>query len=190
MLSRIKEIVSGNEMKELTGQLSEQLKQMALAVKEQTEIVAALKRESEESKEAAALMAAEIKKSKEAAQELQEAIRTSMADLKALSSHIQGSLKQKISDDLTILTNEAKAKLDGAEKLKHEIAASATAMVNEFSKLRGEITKLSTVAEKIKAEDFELARFSNQLLAADKEKLQLMSKIDSLERLIAKMRRA
>ena len=189
MLSRIKEIVSGSEMKELTSQLAEQLKQISEAVKEQTEAMAALKREGEDSKAAAAAMAEEIKKSISVAKELQEAIRIDIAELKTLSGHIQGSIKQKISDDMMELTKEVRAKLEGAEKLKHEVAASATAVISELSKLKNDITKLSAVAEKIKAEDFELAKFSNQLLAADREKLQLMSKIDMLERLIAKMRR-
>lgn len=189
MLSRIKEIVSGSGMKELTSQLAEQLKQIAQAVKEQTELVNSLRKDTDAAKASVAEMGQEVKSSVAAAKELQEAIRTDIAELKTLSSHIQGSIKQKISDDMAELTKEVRAKLEGAEKLKHEVAASATAVISELNKLKNDVTKLSAVAGKIKAEDFELAKFSNQLLAADREKLQLMSKIDTLERLIAKMRR-
>lgn len=189
MLSRIKEIVSGSETKELASQLAGQLKHVSEAVSEQNELIGSLKKDTEAAKASVADMQHEVKLAVDAARELQEAIRTDIAELKALSSHIQGSIKQKITDDLAELTKQASAKLEGAEKLKHEVAASATAFVNELNKLKSDIAKLSAVADKIKAEDFELTRFSNQILAADKEKLQLMGRIDTLERLIAKMRR-
>ena len=50
MLSNIKEIFSGNEMKKLAGELAEQLRQATAAVKEQTELIAGLKKESWEAK--------------------------------------------------------------------------------------------------------------------------------------------
>ena len=189
MLSNIKEMLSGKELKGQLNELAEQLRQVTVTVKEQTETMAALKRENGESKAAAVAMTEEIKKSIDAAKELQEAIRTNMAELKALSTHVQSSIKQKITDELFELTKEVRAKLEGAEKLKQEVTATAAATIAELGKLKSDITKLSAVAEKIKAEDFELTKFSNQLLAADREKLQLMSRIDTLERLIAKMRR-
>ena len=189
MLSNIKEIFSGNEMKKLAGELAEQLRQATAAVKEQTELIAGLKKESGEAKAAAALMAEEAGKSAAAAKQLQDELAKTLAELKALSSHIQGSIKQKITEDMIELTKEVKAKLEGAEKLKNEVTTTAAAIANELAKLKAEVAKISAVAEKIKAEDFELTKFSHQLVAADKEKLQLMARIDALERLISKMRR-
>ena len=190
MLSRIKEIVSGSEAKELTSQLAGQLKQVSEAVKEQNELIGSLKKDTEGTKGSVAEMKNEVKSAVDTARELQEAIRSNIAELKALTSHIQGSVKQKIADDMAELIKLVSTKLEGAEKLKHEVATSAAAVVNELGKLKSEIAKLSAVADKIKAEDFELTKFSNQILAADKEKMQLMGRIDALERLIAKMRRA
>lgn len=192
MLSRIKELVSGNELKEL----SEQLRQAAAAVKEQAEQIMVLHQLTEEAKSSISelkgsnnLMAEEVKKSVAAAKQLQDELAKALAELKALSSHVQGSIKQKITEDLIELTKEVRARLEGAEKLKSEITATAAAVANELAKLKADVTKLSAVAEKIKAEDFELVKFSQQLAAADSEKLRLMSKIDTLERLISKMRR-
>ncbi len=192
MLSRIKELVSGNELKEL----AEQLKQAAAAIKEQAEqikdlrsLTAAAKDSISEIRSSNNLMAEEAGKSADAAKQLQAELAKALAELKTLSSHIQGSIKQKIAEDLIELTKEVKAKLEGAEKLKSEITVTAAAIANELAKLKTDVVKLSAVAEKIKAEDFELVRFSQQLAAADSEKLRLIGRIDTLEMLIAKMRR-
>ncbi len=189
MLSRIKELLSGNEAKKLISELAEQLNKASAAVKEQTELIAGLKKESDDAKKSAAEMAEEIKKSVAAAKQLQDELRTGIAELKALSTHVQANVKQKITDELFELTKEVKAKLEGTEKLKNEVATAATSVSGELNKLKSEIAKLSSVAERIKVEDFELTKFGNQLAAADSEKLRLMSRIDALERLIAKMRR-
>lgn len=189
MLANIKEIFSGTEMKKLAAELAEQLRQATAAVKEQTELIAGLKKESEEAKVAAVAMGAEVTQSAAAARQLQDELAKALSELKALSTHVQSSIKQKITDELFELTREVKAKLEGAEKLKNEVAAAATSVSGELSKLRSDVAKLSAVAEKIKAEDFELGKFAQQLAAADSEKLRLMKQIDTLEMLIAKMRR-
>lgn len=185
MLTRLKELVSGSGLKEIAGQL----KQAAAAVKEQTELIAGLKKESEDAKKSAAEMTGEIRESIAAARQLQDELRTGIAELKALSTHVQANVKQKISEELLELTREVKMRLEGAEKLKNEVTATAASTMAEMARLKSEIAKLSSVAERIRAEDFELTKFGNQLAAADSEKLRLMSRIDALERLIAKMRR-
>ena len=189
MLSRIKEIVSGSEAKELASQLALQLKQVAESVREQNELIGSLRKDTDSARASVAELAHEGKTAINSARELQEAIRADIAELKTLSSHLQGSIKQQMSDDMAELARQASAKLEGAEKLKHEVAAAAASVTNELNKLKSDLAKLSAVADKIKAEDFELTKFSSQVLAADKEKLQLMGRIDALERLIAKMRR-
>ena len=51
------------------------------------------------------------------------------------------------------------------------------------------MNKFTEISRNIKQGDFELTKYANKLLEADKEKLELMRKIDTLERLISKMRR-
>ncbi|MBI2143878.1 hypothetical protein HYU17_01860 [Candidatus Woesearchaeota archaeon] len=189
MLSRIKELVSGNELKEGVKAMSESLKQTTAAVREQVEAMAALRKESEAAKASAAEMADEIKKSASYARQMQDELKTAVAEIKALSSHIQGSVKQKIGEDLMRLTEEVKAKLEGADRLKAEIASVAASVGNELNKIRADATKLSAVTATIKVEDFQLTKFSQQLAAADSEKLRLLKRIDELESIIAKMRR-
>jgi hypothetical protein len=42
----------------------------------------------------------------------------------------------------------------------------------------------------IKKEDFELTKFANKIFETDREKLDLMKKIDSMERLVGERRQA
>jgi len=65
-----------------------------------------------------------------------------------------------------------------------------SSMVAQIKNISTEINKFSDISKNIKKEDYELTKFANQLLDLDKEKLELMRKIDTLERLIAKQRRS
>lgn len=51
------------------------------------------------------------------------------------------------------------------------------------------IMKFIEISRNIKKEDFELTKFARQLMDMDAEKLELMRKIDTLERLVSKLRR-
>ena len=52
-----------------------------------------------------------------------------------------------------------------------------------------EINKFIEISRSIKEEDFELTKFARHLMDMDREKLELMRKIDTLERLVSKIRR-
>lgn len=58
----------------------------------------------------------------------------------------------------------------------------------ELEALKLEIQKLKSISETIKSMDFELVNYSKKLLEQDNEKLRLMSQIDNLQRLVAKIR--
>ncbi len=55
--------------------------------------------------------------------------------------------------------------------------------------LHTELDKLQVVAASIKQQDFEMTKFAHQLLQMDQHKLELMRKIETLERLVAMERR-
>ena len=52
-----------------------------------------------------------------------------------------------------------------------------------------EIGKFVEISKNIRKEDFELTKFARHLLEMDREKLELMRKIDTMERLVSKIRR-
>ena len=51
-----------------------------------------------------------------------------------------------------------------------------------------EIDKFKEIASQVNKGDFELKKCADELRKGDKEKLELMRKIDNLERLVSKMR--
>jgi len=110
-------------------------------------------------------------------------------DFKLLRSQMQKKIIEKFEEELSkeLKIQMDNLRLDAANynELKEEIYG----ITNKVNNLGEEINKFTAISSNIKKEDFELTKFSNQLVAMDKEKLELMRKIDTLERLISKMRR-
>ena len=70
-------------------------------------------------------------------------------------------------------------------KLKNELAG----INSDVSKLHSEIDRLNKISSQVKSMDFDLVNYAKKLQADDSEKLRLLRQIDSLERLVSKMRR-
>tara|TARA_Y100000310_G_scaffold47896_2_gene44474 strand:- start:11673 stop:12263 length:591 start_codon:yes stop_codon:yes gene_type:complete len=108
---------------------------------------------------------------------------------KLLKSQLQKKLIEKFEEELDkelkIQIDTLKNDSDNYNELKENIN-KITEKVNNLSE---EINKFTEISRNIKKEDFELTRFAHQLIEMDKEKLELMQKIDTLERLVSKMRR-
>jgi chromosome segregation ATPase len=62
-------------------------------------------------------------------------------------------------------------------------------IVKEIGTLTDEMAKLRDISRKIKKEDFEMTGFADKIRSIEGEKLALLRKIDSLERLVSRMRR-
>lgn len=121
--------------------------------------------------------------------ECKESLRKEIYDFKLLKAQMQKNIMEKFEEELSkeLKVNSEKLKNDLNEynKLKEQMVS----MVEKLKIVSLEINKFSEVSKNIKKEDFELSQFHKQIQEADKEKLELMKKIDTLERLISKMRR-
>ena len=71
----------------------------------------------------------------------------------------------------------------------NELRNKVAEILSRLNLTTNEISKFIEISRSIKKEDFELTRFARQLLEMDREKLELMRKIDTLERLVSKIRR-
>lgn len=122
-------------------------------------------------------------------QALNEELKQEVHNFKLLKTQLQNKLIEKFEEELQ---NELKVNI---EKLKsdfcqyNEIQNNVSLLLNKTKTVSEEIAKFSEICKNIKKEDFELEKFANQLRMADKEKLDLMKRIDTLERLISKIRR-
>ena len=106
-----------------------------------------------------------------------------------MKSQMQKTIIQKFEEELgkELKVQMENLKNDGREY--NDMKQSVKDITAQVSNLSEEIGKLILIRRNIKKEDFELTKFANQLLELDKEKLELMRKIDTLERLVSKIRR-
>jgi len=110
-------------------------------------------------------------------------------DFKLLRGQMQKKIierfEEELSKELKIQMDNLRLDATSYNELKEEIYG----ITNKVNNLGEEINKFTAISSNIKKEDFELTGFANKLMEMDKEKLELMQKIDTLERLISKMRR-
>ena len=110
-------------------------------------------------------------------------------NFKLLQNHLQSRILEKfeneIRDNLVKEFEKLKTDVSNFNRLKNKVD-DVGAYAEELSE---EINKLIQISKKIKKEDFELNKFASKILEADEEKLKLMREIDTLQRLISKMRK-
>ncbi len=126
-----------------------------------------------------------VKEAVFAVQNLNSELEESTTDLKVLKGHLQTRIADKIEEEFRSLLSRFEKDVDSIGKLNSEIMTIHT----EISRLRAEIERLSKVSSSIKSMDFELSNYAKRLQADDAEKLRLMRQIDSMERLVSKIRR-
>ncbi|MBS3121779.1 hypothetical protein J4434_02765 [Candidatus Woesearchaeota archaeon] len=110
-------------------------------------------------------------------------------ELKLLKTHI----KQRLVEELT---NEFKTELKSeVERIKTDVKSyndlkqTLQGVVITIANLKGEIEKFNNIAKDVKEKDFLLERHAKQLQNFADEKVELLQKINTLERLIGKERR-
>ena len=102
-----------------------------------------------------------------------------------LQKKIIEKFEEELDNELKVQTGKLNADAEAYNGLKENISR----ITNKVASLSEEMNKFISISSSIKKEDFELTRFANKLMEMDKEKLELMQKIDTLERLVSKIRR-
>ena len=108
---------------------------------------------------------------------------------KLLKSQMQKQIIEKFEEELG---KELKIQIDNLKndsESYNELKENLNKITDKVNNLGGEISKFTEISRNIKKEDFELTRFADKVLEMDREKLELMNKVDTLERLVSKMRR-
>ena len=120
---------------------------------------------------------------------LREDFGKELYEFKLLKGQLQRKILEKFEEELQKdleVNRESLSKdienYDGLRKKMDE-------MLSKMSLTSDEINKFMEISRSIKKEDFELTKFARHLIEIDREKLELMRKIDTLERLISKIRR-
>jgi len=108
---------------------------------------------------------------------------------KLLKAQMQKKIIDKFEDEMKGELKIQMENLKSDAKQYQELKDNVFLISKQVSSLGGEIDKFVEISSNIKKEDFELTRFSHQLKDMDREKLELMRKIDTLEKLVSKQRR-
>jgi predicted nuclease with TOPRIM domain len=104
---------------------------------------------------------------------------------KDLQNQVLQKFDEKLNDELINHIDDLKNNAAHYKELKEKMAS----MVTRIKTLSDEIVKFKEISKNIRKEDFELTKYAHIVTQLDKEKLNLMKKVDTLESLIAKMRR-
>lgn len=108
---------------------------------------------------------------------------------KLLKTQMQKQILEKFEEELGKELNIQSEKLKSDAESYNELKENISSISQKTNSLSEEMNKFIDIGRNIKKEDFELTRFANKLMEMDKEKLVLMEKINTLERLVSKMRR-
>ena len=110
-------------------------------------------------------------------------------EFKLLKGQLQRKLLEKFEEelqkDLEVNRDSLRKDTDDYNELRKKVAE----ILSRLNMTTEEINKFIEISRSIKKEDFELTKFARQLIEMDREKLELMRKIDTLERLVSKIRR-
>ena len=117
--------------------------------------------------------------------ELVDEFSKELNNFKVERSQLTKKLMEKGNDEL----NEHFDKLKTDIGTYNELKGNVLQVSERINSLGSEIDKFNKIAAKIKEADYDLTKFAKQIFEADHEKLELMKKIDTLERLIARQRR-
>ena len=120
---------------------------------------------------------------------LREDFGKELVEFKLLKGQLQRKILDKFEEELQkdLELNRENLKKDTDDY--NELRKKAAEMLSRMSLTSEEINKFIEISRSIKKEDFELTKFARHLMDMDREKLELMRKIDTLERLVSKIRR-
>lgn len=102
-----------------------------------------------------------------------------------LKSDMQKRISKEAEEQIAAV---AKDFLEKASPYKN-VDARSNEIVAQLHGLQQEMEKFKAISSTIQQKDFELVKFGKMLEQNDREKLDLMRKIDALERLMAAMKR-
>ena len=110
-------------------------------------------------------------------------------EFKMLKGQLQKKILEKFEEELQKDLNINRDSLKKDVEDYNELRKNVSEMIARLNLTGEELNKFLGISKNIKKEDFELTKFARQLIDMDKEKLELMRKIDALERLVSKIRR-
>ena len=186
MLQKIKELMKTKEDMDLINKNLEEGNKLTSELRIELE---SLKKELIENKKIQDDFLKNFKENLFVIKNLREDFGKEIYEFKLLKGQLQRKLLEKFEEelqkDLEVSRDSLRKDTDDYNELRKKVAE----ILSRLNMTTEEINKFIEISRSIKKEDFELTRFARQLIEMDREKLELMRKIDTLERLVSKIRR-
>lgn len=186
MLGKVKELL---RVKEDIDKVAESCDANTKAVYELTSEIKGLKHSAEEAVKVQRELVKDFQQNMGELQALKKDLEKEVYDFKLFKGELQGKILQKLE---TGIKDEVAA---GMKQMEHDASAynelrlKVNTLLSSVANLSVQIDKFTEISRGIKKEDFELTKYANKIFQEDQEKLRLLKKIDSMERLVASMRR-
>lgn len=124
-----------------------------------------------------------------AVKNLKEDFGREIYEFKLLKGQLQKKILVKFEEELQKDLDVSRENLKKDAEDYSDLRKKVSEILSRMNLTSGEMNKFIEISKSLKKEDFELTRFARHLMEMDNEKLELMRKIDSLERLVSKIRR-
>ncbi|MBN2880963.1 hypothetical protein JXM83_02825 [Candidatus Woesearchaeota archaeon] len=112
-------------------------------------------------------------------------INSELRDFRITRNSIQDKLYSEFKDESKQISKEMSSYLDDYKKLESEVKIISS----KISGFSATIDSLNSLSKTILEKDFELKKYASILESNDRDKVNLLKKIDSLEKLLASMKR-
>lgn len=186
MLQKIKDLMKIREDIDVINKNIEENSKIISDLKNDLE---ALRKELNESKAIQQEFLKNFKENVQIIKNLREDFAKELVEFKLLKGQLQKKILDKFEEelqkDLEVNREALKKDIQDYNALRQKVSE----ILVRLNLTSEEISKFVEISKNIKKEDFELAKFARHLLEMDKEKLELMRKIDTLERLVSNIRR-
>lgn len=187
-LIKIKEEI--DEIKKSTQQHSDTVNEFTKSMDSLKEEFATIRKDMNELRKSQKELMGEMKSNLGVFSNLRQDLGKEIYDFKMLKSKLQQKVLDKFEEELQKELKVNVTSLRNEMQDYEQVKDSVKEMLKKVELTKQEMGKWMDISTEIKKADFELNKFAKQLVDADTEKLQLMKKIDNLERLVAKQRRS
>ena len=120
---------------------------------------------------------------------LKEDFGKELYEFKLLKGQLQRKILDKFEEELQKDLEVNREALKKDTENYNELRNKAAEILSRLNMTSAEISKFLEISKSIKKEDFELTKFARHLMEMDREKLELMRKIDTLEMMVSRIRR-
>ncbi|MFH1408310.1 MAG: hypothetical protein ABIH34_00210 [Nanoarchaeota archaeon] len=112
-----------------------------------------------------------------------------MRELKLVKGRIHEEMQQELKEELERSLKKFHEQIAQTLIPLQDLVKEASSHRTEIKDMTTEMKRFEAIAKSLKEKDFTLDRHARNLAAVEEEKLKLMRRIDSLERMIGKQRR-